>query len=220
MKFLQIVLLVICLFSCTNEAVKIEKENKISKTEESQTIQLNEPKLDQKEFSNNGLTQTDIIEMNDYSLKIKNQDAKDKIEHQDFLFETNVLTQEMIFSHKNEVINKIKYPVKFNNVKTQSNENIRIQENKIYELSVIKGKKDWFYKVSGVGVISSQSEFCGAYSPSGKLLWYSYYTHRNSGKAYKDDPNEAYGDFDKLLAFYGLTESQFNKPEKSVEILF
>jgi hypothetical protein len=160
------------------------------------------------------------IAYGDYSLKVESFYLDDDVSFRNEIIDNVVLKQEASFYYKDSLLDKITLPVKILNVTTEkgSPSPIKIQENNISTLAIVNGDKGWFYKISGAGVLGTQSEFYGAYTSTGKLLWFSYATAESLEKENKDYPNEDFGDLDKTLLDYGTTEAEFNKPQTTVDI--
>ena len=194
---------------------KSEQSSNETKKQRLDSLSFNEKRL-----SNNSFVKTDSIVNQQYKLSIESSFVKEVIDTPSVLFNVCVLSQVMIFSSKDSIFSKVKYPVRFFSIKTKSKKDIIIQENNIYEVSIVKGDKGWFYKISGGSILNTQSEFYGVYSPTGKLLWYSYTSYQNLKKTPSDLPDEGYGDIDKVFEEYGVAETVFNKPSNSIEIDF
>lgn len=136
------------------------------------------------------------------------------VHNDQLLFFTGVKYQRLHFYKDGRLIGKSDYPVQFLDLKKAQEGAFKIQENVIYEVAVIKGKDDWFYKISGNGLLQSQSEFYGVYSKEGSLLWCNYLTERG----FEGDPNKSVGDLDRFFTDHHFTDDTFNCPVKKIEI--
>ena len=224
MRLTQITVIVFfgtLLFGCTspkNEKTEDENSDKDSSIALKIDSKMQAEGNEEKALPNNIFLKSSKISNGNYTLKIDSYYSKAEADTTNILLKDVVLKQEISFLFNDSLLKKMDYPVKKLTVKTSVGTKVKMQENNIYQISIVSGAKDWFYKISGGGVLDTQSEFYGAYSPNGDLLWYSYATYRNVNGKYKEDPNEDYGDLDKTLIKYKVSEDLFNKPEKKVSI--
>lgn len=175
--------------------------------------------MSKKDLQDSSLFKNFQLRYKDHSINVEVYYMHDNVDLKDDYIDNVVLKQEIYFKYRDSTLKSIDFPVKKIDVKTKTGKKLVIQENNIYRLSVVEGEKGWFYKISGGGILATQSEFYGAYSPDGKLLWYSYATFRNTNGKYKDDPQQGYGDLNKLLQEYQIPEFSFNKPEKFITVI-
>lgn len=167
-----------------------------------------------KKFTDDTNILTNEICEDSYCLKVNSFYDNRGVLDNKMLFKLGVDKQTLSFFVNKKCIKKINYPVNFITVKVEKNKTRRIQENVIYEISIIKNNKKWFYKVSGFGVMHNQSEFYGIYSPKGEMIWGNYTTNHN----HKGDPFKIYGDINKFYKVNDFNDESLNKPFKKVEI--
>jgi len=92
---------------------------------------------------------------------------------------------------------------------------LRVQERNVYEISVITGKRGWFYKISAASNFMPQSEDYSAFSSRGVLLWNSNSVTKKMAMELRNDPK--YFNLVKMLEYYGVEFNDFNRPEITAE---
>lgn len=132
------------------------------------------------------------------------------------LIDKLVFEQEIQFLFEDNVLKKFDFPVQKLTIDTGGTSLIKIQENIVNSISIVKGEKGWIYQIYGGGILPNQTEFYGLYSPIGELLWYSYTTYQNYKKIQPGFSNEGYGNLDNILEKYKISEVEFNNPKNTV----
>jgi|SRR6218665_232087 len=213
----------VSLGGCNPQKNKNKPEDALISEKKDEPAQLNEEEV---KVSEGVFLKTSKISNGDYTMKIDSYYTDAEMDSSVIIFVKNaILKQEIFFLSKDSILKKEAYKVKMLRLKTTKGKRIEIQENTIYQIGIVYGENDWLYIISGGGINGTQSEFYGAYSAKGDLLWYSYFTYKllkypqYSNKDYpKDYPNEGYGDLDNVLARYKISEAQFLKPKKIIDI--
>ena len=213
MKILKQVLLVMLVLGCTAK----EKKSKNYTSLDTGKYTPSNLRSDNKTLKKGNLKSSKISKGN-YTLKVDSYYSNAIIDSPNTIIKDVILRQEISFLFKDSLLKTTEYPVITFKARTTNNETILMQENNIFEMSIVEGNGGWFYKISGRGVLADQSEFYAAYSYNGDVLWYSYSTFRNVNGNFKGDPSAGYGDLDELIKKYKLAENSFNKPKQSVSI--
>jgi len=92
----------------------------------------------------------------------------------DYSFNSVIEEQSLVFFENGSEINKSTLPLPKMTVENIEGDSIKVVENAIIELGVLKGKTSNLFVVQGQGHCNACPEFFGIYSQKGVLLWYTY----------------------------------------------
>lgn len=215
MKVIYLLMFTAQLFNCCSTGLNKSSENSIIEQYMDST-DINKNLINNHKArinSDSVLISNSKISNDGYLLNVKSFYKKEIVNFKNERIDKVVLKQELLFLLRGKELNKFEYPVKKLKVINKKGNTFEVQENFIYEISIINGQNSWLYKITGNGASDRQSEFNGLYSAEGKLLWSSYASNNSKNPAVK-----VFGDLDKVMKKFNISETQIDAPVRSIEL--
>jgi hypothetical protein len=131
-------------------------------------------------------------------------------EEEVYPFKYGVIKQELFFYLDGKVVNRCLSSMPFSSITRNNGDSVKILENVIYELGILKGGSYDLYSVKGAGLCNSCPEYFAFYTMAGDCVWSNY---SSKYKVFKST-----GDFNEACINAGIDSIKwFNNDYKKIE---